>query len=450
MILGWYSVLLATLLAFLIYIAFFWKINWIRDLRCENKIKYRKMEKLPPVYPNGWFALLESSQLKVGQVKHVSALGENFAVFRTEKGIVNILDAYCPHLGANMGEGGRVKGECLECPFHKWLFCGNDGRCMDIPYANKVPNVAKTKAWRSCEVNKIIFVWYHAESAKPDWQPHPHEKISNGTWRFQGRNEFIVNCHIQDIAENGADLAHLSAVHGPALFLSEDVMRFVRHRWSNAGWTPHSSESNDDSSKTPTEKNIPEEETMWEGDLTKETSTTKTTINGDSKNMLNGRTTMTTTATATIANGQQNSYNGEKHRASMTLRHSLLLLDRFDILELNVKVEQIGPGYVELFVETTFGNMFILQTVTPIEPLLQRICHIIFSPPLLAPYASIVFLGECLMFERDVAIWNHKRFETRPILVREDKTIAAYRKWYSQFYSTNSPTYQTAMKSLQW
>jgi len=38
--------------------------------------------KLPPVYPNGWFVLLESSQIKKGQVKHVSALGENFAVFR--------------------------------------------------------------------------------------------------------------------------------------------------------------------------------------------------------------------------------------------------------------------------------------------------------------------------------------------------------------------------------
>jgi len=44
--------------------------------------KNRKVGKLPPVYPNGWFVLLESSQIKKGQVKHVSALGENFAVFR--------------------------------------------------------------------------------------------------------------------------------------------------------------------------------------------------------------------------------------------------------------------------------------------------------------------------------------------------------------------------------
>lgn len=50
-------------------------------------------------------------------------------------GIVKILDAYCPHLGANLGQG-LVKGECLECPFHHWLFRG-DGYCENIPYSEK-------------------------------------------------------------------------------------------------------------------------------------------------------------------------------------------------------------------------------------------------------------------------------------------------------------------------
>lgn len=69
--------------------------NWLcsfQDLRFEGdnkrvlanylESKKRKLGKLPPVYPNGWFALLESSQLDKGQVKHVAALGQNFAVFR--------------------------------------------------------------------------------------------------------------------------------------------------------------------------------------------------------------------------------------------------------------------------------------------------------------------------------------------------------------------------------
>lgn len=139
-----------------------------------------------------------------------------------------------------------------------------------------------------------------------------------------------------------------------------------------------------------------------------------------------------------------------KHKAGMQLHHSLILFERFTLLGLNVNVEQIGPGYVELMINTSFGPLCILQTVTPLEPLLQRVTHQIFSPPLLAPYASLVFLGECLMFERDIVIWNHKKYERQPTLVREDRTILAYRRWYSQFYSANSPTYQTAMNNLQW
>lgn len=140
----------------------------------------------------------------------------------------------------------------------------------------------------------------------------------------------------------------------------------------------------------------------------------------------------------------------EKHKADLRMSHKLILLERFNLLNIDVCIEQIGPGYVELMLNTSFGPMCILQTVTPIEPLLQRVTHQIFSPPLLAPYANVVFLGECVMFERDVKVWNYKKFERQPILVREDHAILAYRRWYSQFYSDHSPSYQMAMKDLQW
>ncbi len=53
-------------------------------------------------------------------------------------GQVSIVDAYCPHLGANLGVGGRVIGNCIECPFHGWQFDGETGKCTSIPYASKV------------------------------------------------------------------------------------------------------------------------------------------------------------------------------------------------------------------------------------------------------------------------------------------------------------------------
>ena len=78
------------------------------------------------------------------------ALGEQVAVFRGQDGKAYVLDAYCPHLGANLAVGGRVVGSCIECPFHGWQFRGNDGKCTKIPYAEKGMN------WRWCPVSFII------------------------------------------------------------------------------------------------------------------------------------------------------------------------------------------------------------------------------------------------------------------------------------------------------
>lgn len=57
-------------------------------------------------------------------------------VFRAEDGAVGVLDAYCPHLGANLAVGGTVSNGCLQCPFHKWEF-DTSGQCTKIPYLEK-------------------------------------------------------------------------------------------------------------------------------------------------------------------------------------------------------------------------------------------------------------------------------------------------------------------------
>ena len=81
-------------------------------------------------YPNGWFRLLNSDELKPGDVKHVEVAGKQLAVYRGRNSKeVYVLDAYCPHLGANLAVGGQVKGDCIECPFHQWQFKGECRIC---------------------------------------------------------------------------------------------------------------------------------------------------------------------------------------------------------------------------------------------------------------------------------------------------------------------------------
>ena len=167
-----------------------------RDVANDVRRK-RKVGDLPPVFPNGWFRVLDSRQLKIGHVECVSMLGEHFAVFRGEDGVAYIVDAYCPHLGANLGVGGQVIGNRIQCPFHGWEFRGEDGKCVKIPYAEKTPDIAKTKSWPCLERNGTIMVWFHAENAEPTWLPEEIEEISNGSWTFRGRSEHSINAHVE-------------------------------------------------------------------------------------------------------------------------------------------------------------------------------------------------------------------------------------------------------------
>jgi phenylpropionate dioxygenase-like ring-hydroxylating dioxygenase large terminal subunit len=77
----------------------------------NNKKRY------PMPIPFGWYVVDYATDLKAGEVKSVRYFGQDQVLFRTTNGEVSMLDAYCPHLGAHLGHGGIVNGECIECPF---------------------------------------------------------------------------------------------------------------------------------------------------------------------------------------------------------------------------------------------------------------------------------------------------------------------------------------------
>ena len=61
-------------------------------------------------------------------------LGEDFIAFRDSDGEIGIVDARCPHRGANLFFGRNE--ECgLRCVYHGWKFDVH-GHCVDIPNAS--------------------------------------------------------------------------------------------------------------------------------------------------------------------------------------------------------------------------------------------------------------------------------------------------------------------------
>jgi len=343
--------------------------------------KRRQCGNPPPAYPNGWFSVMESRMLQVGEVKSVHGLGLDLAVFRGEDGVAYVIDAYCPHNGANMGIGGRVVGNCLACPFHAWQFKGTDGKCTKIPYSDgKIPDVAKVNSYNVLERNQMIFIWFHAEGGQPTWEPPEIEEITSGEWVFRGRSEHYVNAHIEEIPENGADVAHFEPVHSALVTAGTDLRYITSKLWDfghhtfTGSWEAHS--------------------------------------------------------------------KPEGHIGSLTLKHSLSLFGfHIPVLDLKVTAMQIGPAIVHMFFDSPAGKGVYVQSLLPEEPLMQKMVHHIYMNWMAPPIVGKFFLySEAVQVERDMMIWNNKKYEGRPVFVKspEDQMVAKHRRWYSQFYSENS------------
>jgi 3-ketosteroid 9alpha-monooxygenase subunit A len=169
--------------------------------------------KLP--MPFGWFAVAKSDELAKGEVKTIQSFDTEFAVWRGEDGVARAVDGHCPHLGAHLGYGGTVIGNDLRCGFHHWKFRG-DGSVAEIPYSKLVPpklqKPCKT-AWPIFEDWGIIFAWYHPHKEAPLWALEPVTEIADEGWIPVQFNDWIIDVHVQELTENGADTAHFRAVH---------------------------------------------------------------------------------------------------------------------------------------------------------------------------------------------------------------------------------------------
>ena len=110
-----------------------------RKRKIKNARRLRDVGNLPPPYPNGWYPLLQSSQVKPGDVIQITFMAKQLCVFRsaTKEAKISIVDTYCPHLGANLCSGGSVEGGSIKCPFHDWKFSGESGHCTGVPKSQR-------------------------------------------------------------------------------------------------------------------------------------------------------------------------------------------------------------------------------------------------------------------------------------------------------------------------
>jgi 3-ketosteroid 9alpha-monooxygenase subunit A len=166
-----------------------------------------------PRYPRGWFQVAYADEIGPGQLLPLHCFGKDLVVFRTEGGALTVLDAHCPHLGAHLGHGGRVRAESIECPFHLWQF-GTNGKCTTVPYAKRIPPKTDIRCWHVREVNGLVMVWHDIDGGPPTWEIPVVPESNEAEWTPYWRTRWQIRTHNQEMAENVVDTAHFKYVHG--------------------------------------------------------------------------------------------------------------------------------------------------------------------------------------------------------------------------------------------
>jgi phenylpropionate dioxygenase-like ring-hydroxylating dioxygenase large terminal subunit len=158
-------------------------------------------------YPAEWSHNLTDKPIKLRM------LGQDFVLFRDGDGTARCLSNTCIHRGASLA-GGRLKGDCIECPYHGWQFDG-DGRCRRIPSLGtkaRIPARARIDAYPTDERYGLVFAFLGdlpeeqrppimdvPEFGHPDWHAHSEDRVTQLEYRRA--------------QENALDPAHNEFVH---------------------------------------------------------------------------------------------------------------------------------------------------------------------------------------------------------------------------------------------
>lgn len=350
----------------------------------EPDVELARLVDYPSPYPSGWYALARSSELRDVPL-HVRALGQELVVFRSEdeagKGTVGVLDAHCPHLGANLA-GGACRDGKLTCPFHQWSFDATGAVC-EIPYAERVPPRLRTRSWPVEERDGFVFFYFdvtHARGRRDASAPTPPyalptiDGIEDGSLVHRGDHDHgVVRMHLLEFCENSADSAHFEPLHG------DMFVPWTRHKIP--GLRVH-------------------HDATWSRD---EAQPHITWFRNHAVIEAFGRRLPQTAADAAICIA--------------------------------------GPGGVVTFHFDVprAGRIVLYQTHTPEAPLRQRVRFRWYADRAMPRALVWYVVGNWIsQWREDIAIWENKIHHRKPMLVREDGPILAMRKWYGRFYPSGT------------
>lgn len=180
---------------------------------------------LVPAVTNTWVFIDFLKRIKPGSVTGLKIMERDLVLWRTQSGTVTLFSAYCPHLGGNLAFG-KVRGEALECLYHKKHF-STTGICRGL--------AASAFSYPLQEKNGMLFAWIGDSS--PSWEM-PNFLLGShqdpqSVWRIFRKTFYRFNFPPRYVGENSVDANHFKTFHkicttyDPLEVVLKDDYRFI-------------------------------------------------------------------------------------------------------------------------------------------------------------------------------------------------------------------------------
>jgi phenylpropionate dioxygenase-like ring-hydroxylating dioxygenase large terminal subunit len=152
-----------------------------------------------------------------GPPVRVKLLGEELIAFRDSNNRVGLVEARCPHRGANLFFGRNE--ECgIRCAYHGWKF-DVDGNCLDIPTMPRdnsayesLRSRVRIASYPTREWGEYVWAYLGPPEAMPKL-PEMEFATVPPAHRFVTKK--LQECNWAQAAEGGIDTAHFSFLHAP-------------------------------------------------------------------------------------------------------------------------------------------------------------------------------------------------------------------------------------------
>lgn len=161
----------------------------------------RDVSAFPPPYPNGWYRVADSAAVARRAVVPAYYLGMRFGVTRGASGAPLAFEVCC----------GKVRAveQGFSCDPHGCAW-GLEGAL--VVAGRDSPRVA-SRVLPATDYYGSVCVYFDADRQPPPYELDSCPEIDSGAYVYRGRRQMYAKMHLQDFAENSADIAHFSILH---------------------------------------------------------------------------------------------------------------------------------------------------------------------------------------------------------------------------------------------